>query len=110
MRILTEILLTGIAVAIAAFLVPGVHVNGFLNAIIAGLLIALANATIGAIIRLFTLPITILSLGLFSFVISALMVLLVDAFMDGFSTGGFLSALIFAAVLSVIKMIFGFFK
>lgn len=110
MRILVEILLTGIAVAIAAFLVPGVHVDGFLNAIIAGLLIALANATIGAVLRLFALPITILSLGLFSFVISALMVLLVDAFMKGFETGGFFSALIFAAVLSVIKMVFGFFK
>ena len=110
MKIIIEILLTGIAVSIAAFLVPGVHVDGFLSAIIAGLLIALANATIGTILRLFTLPINILSLGLMSFVISVLMVLLVDSFMKGFNTSGFLSALIFALVLSVIKMVFKVFK
>lgn len=110
MKIIIEILLTGIAVSVAAFLVPGVHVDGFLSAIIAGLLIALANATIGTILRLFTLPINILSLGLMSFVISVLMVLLVDSFMKGFNTSGFLSALIFALVLSVIKMVFKVFK
>lgn len=107
MRIIIEILLTGIAVSVAAFLVPGVHVDGFLTAIIAGLLIALANATIGALLRLFTLPINILTLGLMSFIISVLMVLLVDSLMKGFNTSGFLSALVFAVVLSLIKMIFG---
>lgn len=110
MRIIIEILLTGIAVSVAAFLVPGVHVDGFLTAIIAGILIAVANATIGALLRLFTLPINILSLGLMSFIISVLMVLLVDALMKGFNTSGFLSALMFALVLSVIKMIFGALK
>ncbi len=110
MRIIIEILLTGIAVSVAAFLVPGVHVDGFLSAIIAGILIALANATIGTILRIFTFPINILSLGLMSFIITVLMVLLVDHFMKGFNTAGFLSALIFAVVLSLIKMVFGALK
>ncbi|EOR94852.1 putative membrane protein [Arcticibacter svalbardensis MN12-7] len=107
MRFIIELLLTGIAVSVAAFLVPGVHVDGFLSAIIAGILIALANATIGTILRLFTFPINILSLGLMSFIITVLMVLLVDHFMKGFNTTGFLAALIFAIVLSIIKMVFG---
>ena len=107
MRFIIELLLTGIAVSVAAFIVPGVHVDGFLSAIIAGVLIALANATIGTILRLFTFPINILTLGLMSFIITVLMVLLVDALMKGFNTTGFLAALIFALVLSVIKMVFG---
>jgi putative membrane protein len=107
MRLIIEILLMGVAVAIAAFLIPGVTVDGFLSAIIAGVLIALANATIGTILRIIAFPITILTLGLFSFIITVLMVLLVDRFMDGFNTSGFLSAMLFALVLAVIKMVFG---
>lgn len=107
MRFIIELLLTGIAVSVAAFIVPGVYVDGFLSAIIAGILIALVNATIGTILRLFTFPINILTLGLMSFIITVLMVLLVDSLMKGFNTTGFLAALIFALVLSVIKMVFG---
>lgn len=97
----------GAAVAIAAFLIPGVAVDGFLSAIIAGVLIALVNATIGTVLRLFTFPVNILTLGLMSFIITVLMVLLVDSLMDGFNTSGFFSAMFFALVLAVIKMIFG---
>lgn len=110
MRIILEIIFTGLAVCIAAYLVPGVHVDGFVTAVIAGFLIALANATIGWVLRLLTFPINLLTLGLMSFIISALMVLLVDHFMAGFSTAGFISACLFAIVLAVLKMIFGFFK
>jgi putative membrane protein len=97
----------GAAVAIAAFLIPGVTVDGYLTAILAGILIAVVNATIGGILRILTFPINILTLGLMSFIITVLMVLLVDSIMDGFNTNGFLSALIFAVVLSIIKMLFG---
>ena len=56
MRLIIEILLMGLAVALAAFLLPGVQVDGFGSAILAGILIALANATIGTILRIFTFP------------------------------------------------------
>jgi putative membrane protein len=107
MRLIIEILLMGVAVSIAAFLIPGVHVNGFLSAILAGVFIALANATIGTILRILTFPINFLTLGLMSFIITVLMVLLVDHLMDGFNTDGFFSAAIFAIVLALIKMVFG---
>ena len=110
MKLIIEILLMGAAVAIAAFLIPGVNVDGFLSAIIAGILIALANATIGFLLRLLTFPINFLTLGLMSFIITVLMVLLVDSLMDGFDTSGFITAMLFALVLAVIKMIFGAFK
>lgn len=107
MRLLIEILLMGVAVSVAAFIIPGVQVDGFGSAILAGLLIALANATIGTLLRLFTFPINLLTLGLMSFIITVLMVLLVDSLMKSFNTAGFLSATLFAIVLAIIKMVFG---
>jgi putative membrane protein len=110
MKLIIEILLMGLAVVLAAFLIPGVQVDGFLSAIIAGILIALANATIGFLLRILTFPINFLTLGLMSFIITVLMVLLVDGIMDGFNTSGFFSAMLFAIVLAVIKIIFGSFN
>lgn len=106
MRLIIEILLMGLAVALAAFLLPGVQVDGFGSAVLAGVLIALANATIGTILRILTFPINFLTLGLMSFIITVLMVLLVDNLMDSFNTSGFFSALLFAIVLSLLNMIF----
>lgn len=109
MKFIIEILLTGLAVVIAAYLIPGVNVNGYLTAILAGLLLAFANATIGTILRILTFPINFLTLGLMSFIITVLMVLLVDRFVDGFETSGFFSAMVFALVLAVLKMVFSLF-
>lgn len=110
MRLIIEILLMGAAVAIAAYLLPGVDVENFWSAIIAGILIALANATIGTILRILTFPINFLTLGLVSFIITVLMVLLVDSLMETFNTTGFFSALLFAIVLALINMIFSAFQ
>ncbi|HYK75908.1 MAG TPA: phage holin family protein [Daejeonella sp.] len=110
MRLILEILLMGLAVTIAAYVVPGVHVDGFVSAILAGFLIALANATIGTLLRIFTFPINFLTLGLMSFVITVLMVLLVSNLMNGFHVNGFFSAMWFAIALALIKMVLGVFK
>ncbi|HEY1063027.1 MAG TPA: phage holin family protein [Daejeonella sp.] len=110
MRLIIEILLMGAAVAIAAYLLPGVDVENFWSAIIAGILIALANATIGTILRILTFPINFLTLGLVSFIITVLMVLLVDNLMETFNTSGFFSAVLFAIVLALINMIFSAFQ
>ena len=107
MRLILEILLMGLAVFLGAKLVPGVKVDGYSSALIAALLIALANATIGFILRLLTFPINFLTLGLVSFIISVLMVMLVDRLMTGFSTSGFLSAALLAIVVAIIKAVFG---
>lgn len=110
MRFIIETLLLGVAVIIAAYLIPGVDVSNFLSALIAGILIGVANATIGTILRILTFPINFLTLGLVSFIITVLMVLLVDHFMTSFNTHTFFNAAIFAIVLSIIKMVFGLFK
>ena len=100
----------GAAVAIASYLLPGVEVSNFWSAIIAAVLIALANATIGTILRILTFPINFLTLGLISFIITVLMVLLVDELMDDFNTEGFFSALVFAIVLALVNMVFSAFR
>lgn len=110
MKFIIELLLMGAAVAIASYLLPGVEVSSFWSAIIAAVLIALANATIGTILRILTFPINFLTLGLISFIITVLMVLLVDELMDDFNTEGFFSALVFAIVLALVNMVFSAFR
>jgi len=105
MKVIAEILLMGLAMLIGAYVVPGVQVDGFMSAVIAAVLIALANATIGLILRIFTFPLNLLTLGLVSFIISVLMILLVDHWMSSFNTSGFLSAAILAIVVAVVKML-----
>lgn len=105
MKLIVEILLMGLAMLVGAYVVPGVQVDGYLSAIIAAVLIAVANATLGLILRVFTFPLNVLTLGLISFIITVLMVLLVDNLMDGFNTTGFLAAAILAIVVAVVKML-----
>lgn len=105
MKLLLEIFLMGLAMLIGAYLVPGVKVDGYMSALFAALLIAFANATIGLLLRIFTFPLNLLTLGLISFIISVLMILLVDSMMEGFQTSGFLSAAILAIAVSLIKII-----
>ncbi|MET0573413.1 MAG: phage holin family protein [Pedobacter agri] len=107
MRFIIEVLLMGLAFYISAKLIPGVSIDGYGNAIIAAILIALANATIGFILRLLTFPINFLTLGLVSFIITVLMILLVDNMMSSFNTSGFLAAAFLAIIVALIKAIFG---
>jgi len=106
MRFIIEILLMGLAFFIGARIVPGVHIDGYGSAIIASILIALANATIGFILRLLTFPVNFLTLGLVSFIITVLMVLLVDNMMTSFSTSGFIAAAFLAIIVALLKAVF----
>ncbi|KIO74988.1 membrane protein [Pedobacter lusitanus] len=107
MKLIIEILLMGLAMLLGSYIVPGVHIDGFGTAIIAAVLIALANATIGFILRLLTFPVNFLTLGLMSFIITVLMILLVDSMMSGFNTSGFFAAAFLAIVVAIIKALFG---
>jgi putative membrane protein len=77
---------------IVAFLFPGIELRGFGTALIAPIVIGLVNATLGIVFKLFTLPLTILTLGLFWLVINALMLQLAAALVPGFFVAGFWSA------------------
>lgn len=106
MRLIIEILLMGLAVLLGAYIIPGVQVEGYGTAIIAAVLIALANATIGFILRVLTFPVNFLTLGLVSFIITVLMILLVDNMMSGFNTSGFWAAAFLAIAVALIKGLF----
>ena len=105
MNILARILISGIAVWIAALILPGVHLSGFLAAVAVGLLLAVVNIFIKPILVILTLPITLITLGLFVFVINALMVLLVQWIVPGFAVDGFWWAMLFSIVVTAIKFL-----
>ena len=105
MKLILEILLMGFAMLIGSYVTPGVTVDGLGTAIIAAVLIALANGTLGLVLRFFTLPLNLVTLGLFSFIITVLMIRLVDSWMIGFSTSSFWSAAILAIAIALVKML-----
>jgi len=90
---------------IVAYLFPGIEVRGFGTALVAPVIIGLINATIGFIMKIFTLPLTILTLGIFWLVINALMLQLAAAVVPGFFIAGFWSAFFGAIVLSIVSTI-----
>jgi len=105
--ILANLLVGGLAVMAGSYIIPGVQVRGFFDAIIAALLIGVVNALVKPVLLLLTLPLNILTLGLFTFVINALMILLVSALLPGFNVEGFLPALLLSLVLSIISSVLG---
>jgi putative membrane protein len=107
LRILINWLLSALAVEVVAHLVPGFHVTGIASAIIAALVIGLVNATLGLVLKVITLPLTILTLGVFWFVINALMLELASAVLSpSFRVDTFASAFWGAIVLSLVNMLF----
>ncbi|MCS4227872.1 Membrane protein of unknown function [compost metagenome] len=108
MKFIISLLLTGVVVAIACWIIPGAKVAGFGWAIVTGLVIGFVNATVGSILRLFTFPLNWLTLGLVSFIITVLMVLLSDSLLgDKFNVDGFWTAALFAIVVAILEMIIG---
>jgi putative membrane protein len=103
MRLLLHWILSAIAVYIVANFVPGISVSGPMAALIAALVIGLINATIGLVLKVLTFPLTILTLGLFWFVINALMLELASAFVRGFEVRGFIPALIGSILISLVS-------
>lgn len=105
MNLIIRILLTAVAVILLAKLLPGVEVAGFTGAIIVAIVLALLNAILKPILIILTLPITILTLGLFLLVINAGIIMLAGQFLDGFAVSGFWTALLFSLLLSLLQSI-----
>ena len=84
MNIIVRLLLSGVAVMLTAYLLPGAHVQDYWAALLVAVLISLSNVIVKPVLIIFTIPITILTLGLFLLVINAVIILMVDYFVDGF--------------------------
>lgn len=102
---IVRLLINGMALMATATLVDGIHASGFMGAIIAALVLGIVNAVIRPILVFFTLPLNIMTLGLLTFVINALMLMLVGALVSGFAVDGFFAALVGAIVLSIISAV-----
>ena len=103
LRMLLHWVVTALAVWITSRVVPGFYVNGASAALIAAVVIGLVNETIGIFLKIITFPLTILTLGLFWFVINAIMLELASAFVPGFHITTFGAAFIGAIVLTVVN-------
>jgi putative membrane protein len=106
MNVIVKFLLSGIAVLLTAYLLPGVHVEHYGYALLVAALVSVANVIVKPILVVLTIPITILTLGLFLLVINAVIILLVDYFIPGFNVDGFWWALAFSLILSIFNSLF----
>jgi len=105
MGLLINWLASALVIIIASYLLPGVHVANFVSALWVALVLGILNAVLKPILILLTLPITILTLGLFTLVINAILILLAAKIVPGFQVDGFLWAVLFSIVVSVINVI-----
>lgn len=104
--IILNLVLSAIAVFITAYLLPGVTVDSFVTAVIVAVVLGVLNALVKPVLLLLTLPITILTLGLFALVINIIMIFLTSALVPGFEVSGLISAILFGLILSLISSFF----
>jgi len=105
MRFLARLVLNGLAIIIAAWLLPGLHITSPLSALLAGVLLGFVNAIVRPVLFFLTLPLTLLTLGLFIFVLNAICFGLTALLVPGFSIDGFFSAVFGALLVSVVSWI-----
>ena len=105
MKLITKWLLSAAALLLVAYLYPGVEVSSFTAALVAAFLIGLLNMVVRPVLVLLTLPVTLLTLGLFLFVINALMFWAASGLLDGFHVRGFTAALIGSLLYSLLGVV-----
>ena len=105
MRFLARLLLNTVAIVLAAYVLPGLHVSGVVPALLAGAILGFVNAIVRPVLFLLTLPLTLITLGLFIFVLNAICFALTAALVPGFSVDGFGWSLLGALLVSIVSWI-----
>ncbi|MDZ4356950.1 phage holin family protein [Hydrogenophaga sp.] len=105
MKLILTWLLAACALLLVAYLYPGVQVQSFTSALIAAAVIGLFNAVLRPILVILTLPVTVITLGLFLFVINALLFWAAASVLDGFQVSGFVAALLGSLIYSVLMLV-----
>ncbi|RIV42931.1 phage holin family protein [Flagellimonas pelagia] len=105
MKLIIRLLLNALAVVILSYVLPGVGVDSMVTAIIVAVVLSLLNFLVKPILVILTLPITILTLGLFLLVINAIIILFAAKLIDGFQVVNFWWAIIFSLLLSILQAI-----
>jgi putative membrane protein len=104
MKIIFRILFTALGVLVAANIVPGISVAGFWTAVLVAIILGILNVTIGALLKLLTLPLSIVTFGFFWLVINALM-FWAASFIKGFHVAGFWAAFFGSLIVTVVSML-----
>lgn len=102
-RLLLVWLINTVALVAVAYLMPSIQVSSFGAALVAALVLGLVNAVVRPVLVLLTLPVTILTLGLFIFVLNGLLFWMVGSWLEGFEVGGFWSGVLGAIVFSLVS-------
>lgn len=110
LRIFFKIIVSALAVFITSWLLPGVHVEGFITALIVACSLALLNYLIKPLLIILTIPVTIVTFGLFLLAINAFIILIASHYIDGFKVDGFWWALFFSIILSLVTSILELFN
>jgi len=106
MRLILLWILNALALLAVAYLLPGIHVDGFIGALLAALVLGLINALVRPLLILLTLPITVLTLGLFILVINGLLFWFVGSVLQGFEVSGFWVGVMGALLYSILSAVF----
>ena len=106
MKLILRIALTALAVVILAKILPGVEVDSYGTAIFVAIVLSLLNFIVKPLLIILTLPVTVLTLGLFLLIINALIILMADSLVDGFMVNSIWWALLFSLLLSFLQSIF----
>lgn len=105
MRFLIRLLLNGVAILIAAWLVPGLHLSSPGSALLAGVILGFVNALVRPVLFLLTLPFTLVTLGLFIFVLNAICLGLTAAVLPGFEIASYWAAFLGAVVVTIVSWV-----
>ena len=105
MHLLISLLLNTLALIITAYIVPGFQVANFQSALLAAIVLGVINTFIKPILVFLTLPLTVVTLGLFIFVVNAIVLFMTSFFVSGLTINGWLPAILGAIVLSVVSTI-----
>jgi putative membrane protein len=100
-----NLLISAAVVYFAAWLLPGIHIGSFISALIVALVMGFLNRFVKPVLTILTIPITIITLGLFLLILNVLLIYFTDWLISGFSVDGFWSALFFALIVGFINSI-----
>lgn len=106
MKFLIKLVLYALAIWLTSYLLPGVHVEGFVPSLLLAAILAVFNVTLKPLLIILTIPITIITLGLFLIVINAGIILLADYFIPGTTIEGFWWAVLFSLIVSILNSVF----
>lgn len=109
MSIIINWVVSALAIMVSAYLLAGVVVDSFITALVLAVVLGAINAFVRPVLVILSLPVTILTLGLFIFIIDAALIMLAAYIVPGFAVAGFWWALIFAVVLSIVNWVVGHF-